>query len=177
MHYYTVYFNALSSLTELFRALEIALYYKFYVLQKGTITDDTYIYQKLIKLSNEEFEYIYKTYKLIVKNVLHFIWSFEYNILKDRNKLTKLYVIEDNDLDLGYHIYPKNKNEYKVSDTFLKFINNAIYDLFIEKIDIGHDKYDAVYESIQVLFHLDEYMPNCIYISNKDNEVLKNLDI
>lgn len=174
MHYYTVYFNALSSLTELFRALEIALYYKFYVLKKGAKSK---IDAQVFKLSNDEFEYIYKTYKLILKNVLHFIWSFEYNIFKDINKLTKLYVIDDNDLDLGYHIYPKNKNEYKVSDTFLKFINNAIYDLFIEKIDIEHDKYDAVYESIQVLFNLDEYMPNCIYISNKDNEVLKNLDI
>lgn len=148
-------------------------------MKKGT--DDTYIYQKLIKLSNVEYEYIYKTYLLILKNILHFIWSFEYNILKDKNKLTKFYVIDDNDLDLGYHIYTKNKNEYNPYDTFSKNKNlNLINsDIFVEKIDLGHDRYDAVYESIQVLSNVIMQIDQtfCIYVKNKENKALNILDI
>ena len=178
MNYYTVYVKTFSSLGELFKALETVLYYKFYILKKGFKETSSFLFvdQQTIKISNIEYEYIYITYLLILKNVLHFIWSFEYNILKDKNKITKFYVIENNYLEFGYHIYLKNINEYHSYDTFSSNLNSINSDIFIEKIDKEHVKYDAVYESVKVLSNLDEYYPSCLYIKYIENEALKNLD-
>ena len=178
MNYYTIYVNTFSSLGELFKALETALYYKFYILKKGFKETASFLFidQQTLKISNIEYEYIYMTYLLILKNVLHFIWSFEYNILKDKNKITKFTVIKDNDLEFGYHIYLKNINEYHSYDTFSSNLNLINSDIFFEKIDKEHAKYDAVYESVKVLLNLDEYYPSCLYIKYIENEALKSLD-
>jgi len=92
----------------------------------------------------KEYEYIYKMYLLIVKNILYYIWSFEYYIYKDKNKLTKLYVIDDVYVDFGYHIYPKDKENFTQYENFDLLVSEE--DFPNDKIILWNEKVDSVSE-------------------------------
>lgn len=124
--YNDTYFNAIYCLSELFELYESVLVYKYYVYKKGAKkVHKTGVLNLDVKyiINIEEYEYICKMYLLIVKNILYYIWSFEYYIYKNKNKLTKLHVIDEVYLDFGYHIYPKDKQNFTQYDDFERLVS------------------------------------------------------
>jgi hypothetical protein len=118
-------------------------------------------------------------YLLIVKNILFFIWSFEYYILKDKTKITKLYVIEDVNLEFGYHIYDKNINEYDAYDTFEWLVSEKDLKDYQNNFNFLNDWNENAYivnESIYILSCVDVSESNLlVYIDNKNNKNLKDI--
>lgn len=179
--YYATYFSAIDSFNfmGLIKAFETVLYYKYYVIKKG-VKNEYDINNSYNIIDINEYEYIYKMYLLILKNILFYIWTYEYFILEDKNKLTKLYVIEDINLEFGYHIYPKDKDNYNPYDTFKPMIGEVdiIYRLKNNKFD--NFNYDAINENIYILSKLigllDLSSSNfLIYIELNSNCKLKDI--
>lgn len=174
--YNETYSYAIYCLSELFELYESVLVYKYYVYKKGAKKvykredlDVKYI------INIKEYEYIYKMYLLIVKNILYYIWSFEYYIYKDKNKLTKLYVIDDVYVDFGYHIYPKDKANFTQYENFDLLVSEE--DFPNDKIILWNEKVDSVSEGQWVL---SRFLPitnfnTLIYINSLKNKELKNI--
>ena len=93
--------------------------------------------------------------------------------------MTKLYIIEDINLEFGYHIYLKDKNNYNPYDSFEP--NNLITrENYFKIVDKNHDRYYyAIYERVYVLSSLVGLNENCywLYYKSKDNKIIKNLDV
>jgi hypothetical protein len=115
-------------------------------------------------------------YLLIVKNILFFIWSFEYYILKDNTKITKLYVIKDINLEYGYHIYDKDINEYDPCESFQWLVSLKDFQKSMYSINNWNENAYIVNESIHVLSRIDVSNYNLlVYIDNQNNKQLKNI--
>ena len=171
--YYNVYIHVFNNLHKIFSMFESILFYKYFILKKVGKE------KSINKISSEEYKNIYKICLNILKNILFFLWWFEYNILKNKNKLTKLYIIEDINLEFGYHIYLKDKNNYNPYDSFEP--NNLITrENYFKIVDKNHDRYYyAIYERVYVLSSLVGLNENCywLYYKSKDNKIIKNLDV
>lgn len=145
--YYEIFLN----ISDIFKLLESILYYKYFNSHK------------IIDWKN--YEDAYRLYYLILKNILHFMWSVEFYI--DKNQITRLYI--DNQIgEYGYSIYFNEEcNDYtKISLSIKKdFINNNF---------LNNEKYNTIYESIYLLIKLCE--KDCMYIGYKENYGLKNLN-
>lgn len=148
---YELYNEIFLNISNIFVLIESVLYFKYFNSHK--ITD--------IK----NYEYAYRLYILILKNILHFMWSVEYNI--DKNKITRLYV--DKEIgEYGYSIYfNESCNEYTELPLFTQkdFINNNF---------LNNVQNDFIYESIDLLINLNG--KDWMYINYKENYGLKNLN-
>lgn len=131
--YIDIYREAIDCLSELFELTESVLIYKYIEYKKG---GKEYVYKNKKGMNNkyinynieiEEYEYIYKMYLLIIKNIIYYIWSLEYYVFQNKNKLTKFYVIDDVYVDFGYHIYPKDKDNFDQYDEFPVLIKEKDY--------------------------------------------------
>ena len=174
---YDIYLQLFNNLRVLFKTFEAVIYYKYYVYNKGYKEYDKYaeVWKKPQVLVSE-YIFTYTTLLLILKNLLHFMWSFEYNILKDKSKITKCYVIKDTNLEYGFHIYLKDIKNFSPYDHFDS--NNLINrELYLQSKN--NDSNEFVYESIQVLLNVVKYkdMEHCMYIGYLENKQLKNLDL
>ena len=158
--YYDVYHDIFKNICEIFILFESILYYKYYNLNKKTITSEDPYY-----------EYVYNLYYLILKNILHFMWSFEYNI--DKNKMTQLFVNKSNMCsEYGYNVYfNKECNDRIIPqplytyENYIKKLNNVLID----------EKYDPVYECIHLLSNFIE--KDWLYVKYQDNKELKFLNL
>lgn len=174
-NYYDIYFCVFKNLQQLFILFEKVLFYKYFVYNND--------YEGTPNLKLAEYNMLFNFYLSVLKTILHFIWSFEYNVLKDKTKLTKFHVIDDEDLEFGYHIYLKDKANYNPYDSFNETIKEEDY---MKKINnkYNSDKYQLVYESILTLSNLINLaaLSNngnnvyCIYMKCLENKELKNLD-
>lgn len=178
-YYYETYIYAIYSLPQLFKIFENVLYYKYYVLKKGAKNEYKYnVLQNIIDIN--EYEYIYKMYLLILQNILFYIWSFEYFILKDKNNLTKLYIIEDVNLEYGYHIYPKPKANYNSYDIFKPIVTEKIFiKKYINEFEFSILKNYEVNEFIYILSKLIKFSDSniLIHIAFEQNKILKDINI
>jgi hypothetical protein len=115
-------------------------------------------------------------YLLIVKNLLFFIWSFEYYILKDKTKITKLYVIENINLEYGYHIYNKDIKEYDPYDIFEGLV--SVKDFPKDTKNYWNENAYRINESVVLLSNVIGHVFESnllVYIDNKNNKNLKNI--
>lgn len=176
--YHDTYLDAIHCLSELFELYESVLVYKYYVYKKGAKEvhkrgfldlDVKYI------INIEEYEYICKMYLLIVKNILYYIWSFEYYIFKNKNKLTKLHVIDEIYVDFGYHIYPKDKQNFTQYDQFHLLVWEENFPN--DKVIPWNDKVYSVNEGLHVLLSFIELHNSdiLIYINSLKNKELKKI--
>lgn len=176
--YNDTYFNAIYCLSELFELYESVLVYKYYVYKKGAKkVHKTGVLNLDVKyiINIEEYEYICKMYLLIVKNILYYIWSFEYYIYKNKNKLTKLHVIDEVYLDFGYHIYPKDKQNFTQYDDFERLVSEK--DFSNGKVIPWNEKIDSLNE-VQQCFSSFIELHNfniLIYINSLKNKELKEI--
>lgn len=174
--YHETYSYAISCLSDLFELYESVLVYKYYVYKRGAkrVWGAQDIDVKYI-INIKEYEYIYKMYLLIIKNILYYIWSFEYYIYKDKNKLTKLHVIDDVYVDFGYHIYSKDKENFNQYDNFEWLVSEN--DFPNDKMILWNEKVDIVIEGQQILsrFILINNSNTLIYINAVQNKELKNI--
>jgi hypothetical protein len=133
-------------------------------------------------ISIQKYEYIYNLILLILKNILFFIWSFEYYILKDKNKLTKLYVIKDINIECGYHIYSRDTNFYNDCNIFPPLFCEEDLKQFVNNNNINNFNFNNVKEineKIFILVNIIKFLDvgNCIYVELKNNVKLKDLNI
>lgn len=181
VNYHDTYVQLIYSLTDLLGLFESVLYYKYYKLKKGI--KDKYSDNIVKSISINKYEYIYTMYLLILKNILFYIWSFEYYILKDKNKITKLYVIKNVDLEYGYHIYPKDIDNYNTQDVFKVLFSEKELKDFLKKNSINNNTFNFekgknINENVYILSHLIELSmdSSLIYINNTNNKkILKDL--
>lgn len=170
--YEDIYTNAIDCLSELFEAFESVLVYKYYVYKKGALdlNFNRYI-TSYIEL--EEWEYIYKMYLLVIKNVIYYIWSFEYYILQDKSKLTKLHVIDTAEVDFGYHIYSKDKENFNQYDNFPWLISGK--DFTNDKVIPWNSNSYVINEGVHLLSSFQTTIIPLVYIKAKNNQELKEV--
>lgn len=172
--YYDTYSEAIYSLSELFELYESVLVYKYYAYKKGSKHLNGKEYTKH-DISIEEYEYIYKIYLLIVKNTLYYIWSFEFFIFQNKNKLTKLNVIDEVYVDFGYHIYPKNKENFNQYDNFKTLISEN--DFSINMVIPWNEKIGIINEGQYILSRFIDIngFNTLVYVNALKNKELKEI--
>lgn len=173
--YHDVYMEAICCLWELFELYESVLVYKYYAYKNGSKHLNRKVHEYVHhNISIEEYEYIYKIYLLIVKNTLYFIWSFEFFIFQNKDKLTKLYVIDEIYVDFG-HIYPKNKENFNQYDQFKTLISEN--DFSDNKIISWNEKISIINEGQYILSRFIDInnFNTLVYVNSLKNTELKNI--
>lgn len=133
-------------------------------------------------ISIEEFEYIYKIYFLILKNVLHFIWSYELYKLECKMQLTQFKIDENNHIywELPYSSDDTyNYSDSSEEDEFKLEYDEISYNLSYvgkEFDEIHYDKYEFTYETIFILINIINSTDSDLNIKYESNKVLKVLN-
>lgn len=172
--YYNTYVDAIYSLSELFELYESVLVYKYYAYKKGSKHLNGKEYTKH-DISIEEYEYIYIIYLLIVKNTLYYIWSFEFFVFQNKDKLTKLNVIDEVYVDFGYHVYSKDKRNFNQYDDFDWLVSEN--DFPIDKVIPWNEKIGIINEGQYILsrFISINNFNTLVYVNALKNKELKEI--
>lgn len=172
--YYNTYVDAIYSLSELYELYESVLVYKYYAYKKGSKHLNGKEYTKH-DISIEEYEYIYKIYLLIVKNTLYYIWSFEFFVFQNKDKLTKLNVIDEVYVDVGYHVYSKDKQNFNQYDDFDWLVSEN--DFPIDKVIPWNEKIGIINEGQYILsrFISINNFNILVYVNALKNKELKEI--
>lgn len=174
--YHDIYMEAIYSLSELFELYESVLVYKYYAYKKGSKHLNRKKHEYIhYNISVEEYEYIYIMYLLIVKNTLYYIWSFEFFIFQNKNKLTKLHIIDEIYVDVGYHIYSKDKQNFNQYDNLKTLISEN--DFSDNKIIPWNEKIGIINEGQYILsrFISINSFNTLVYINSLKNKELKEI--
>ena len=182
-----IYSDAMFSVNELFIEFESVLYYKYCVLKKGLKKNYCNNFTSETLYSVNTYQEIYQINFLILKIMIFYIWDFEYSIFKDLNKITKWYIIENINLEYGYHIYSKDKNNYNPYEPAILKVNIKDYESYVTFNYNNKHFYnlnnDNVYELIYILsclsglklFSTTKECTNLLYIHYKNNKDLINI--
>lgn len=168
--YNNIYTIAIDCLQDLFTMFESVLFYKYYVYEKGAPDYD--INNIKYKISSEEYDYVYKMYYLILKNILFYIWSFEFSVFQDKNNLTKIYIIDDKNLEYGYHVYPYDKNHFNTQDLFPFLVSEKDYILLKSQLHFNYKMQECLYILCSLISLTSSKSVNVTHVKNTD---LKNV--
>lgn len=115
----------------------------------------------------EEWEYIYKMYLLVIKNVIYYI-------LQDKSKLTKLHVIDTAEVDFGYYIYSKDKENFNQYDNFPILVSGKCWNNKVKVIPWNSNSY-IINEGVHLLSSFQTTTIPLVYIKAKNNQELKEV--
>lgn len=93
-------------------------------------------------------------------------------MFQDKNNLTKIYIIDDKNLEYGYHVYPYDKNHFNTQDLFPFLVSEKDYILLKSQLHFNYKMQECLYILCSLISLTSSKSVNVTHVKNTD---LKNV--